>query len=412
MMHTPHPRRYIPVVLLLAVLAFSTVGSAVRAADGAATTAAKEDVTTVFKPGIGIPDSQFARGATVVVTGTTLGEYISALYVFLSGAVGVVAALMVLYGGFKWIVASGNTGRVDDAKQTINAALIALLLTLGAYTLLYTINPELVRIQDLSSYVKPIARIEQEGDLLKPADAEPEAFVEDPGLKAAAKPFQDEGCPKNAEEARAPFSVYVTGYYKPGWNYAGAYESFACNLATQCWCDQKSKSNNLPYCHDKRGREFRYRPCTEGWLQSHRTQYCNDTAMPGPTPPNGPYGPETTSAKTFTAAAGKGCFGFGTIFRLQDAGKSRIGFAKKAFEPSTTWEVMDRGAESIIRGRHIDLYMGAGEQQARPATLGVSGEAVMQVLRWCPPGAASQDDCTNLAPEAEAESNRQYRFEP
>ncbi len=88
-----------------------------------------------------------------------LGDYISVLYRFLAGGIVIVSAVMVMWGGFKWLTASGNTGRVQDAKDVIYSSVIAILLVLGSYILLFTINPQLVslKLPDISSVV----RIEQ-----------------------------------------------------------------------------------------------------------------------------------------------------------------------------------------------------------------------------------------------------------
>lgn len=73
-----------------------------------------------------------------------LGAYIGGLYKYFVGVIGIIAAVMVFFGGLKWLTAGGNASRVKDAKDTIFAALIAILIAFGSYTLLYTINPKLV----------------------------------------------------------------------------------------------------------------------------------------------------------------------------------------------------------------------------------------------------------------------------
>lgn len=73
-----------------------------------------------------------------------MGQYIGGLYKYFVGAIGIMAALMVFYGGLRWLSAGGNASRVKEAKEVIFAALIAILIAFGSYTLLYTINPKLV----------------------------------------------------------------------------------------------------------------------------------------------------------------------------------------------------------------------------------------------------------------------------
>lgn len=73
-------------------------------------------------------------------------EYISWFYRFFAGAVGMLAAVMILYGGYQWLTAAGNAGRVQQAKTTIYSSLIAIVLTLGTYLVLHTINPQLTNL--------------------------------------------------------------------------------------------------------------------------------------------------------------------------------------------------------------------------------------------------------------------------
>jgi hypothetical protein len=75
-----------------------------------------------------------------------MGQYIGGLYKYFVGVIGIIAALMVFYGGLRWLSAGGNASRVKEAKETIFSALIAIVIAFGSYTLLYTINPKLVQI--------------------------------------------------------------------------------------------------------------------------------------------------------------------------------------------------------------------------------------------------------------------------
>ena len=86
-----------------------------------------------------------------------LSEYISAVYRYLILAVGVVAMVVIIYAGFIWITSGGSPERITQAKSKITHSIIGLLLAVGSYTLLYTINPELVEFRNLKVlYVKPI----------------------------------------------------------------------------------------------------------------------------------------------------------------------------------------------------------------------------------------------------------------
>ncbi|MFA5069849.1 MAG: M15 family metallopeptidase [Patescibacteria group bacterium] len=98
----------------------------------------------VFEPQIPLPD--FAGGT---VSGSQFGEYLKAFYRYFSGVVGILAAAMIVFGGYQWITAAGNASRIQNAKTTISGALVGLVLTLTAYIFLNTINPELVQFKSI-----------------------------------------------------------------------------------------------------------------------------------------------------------------------------------------------------------------------------------------------------------------------
>ena len=58
----------------------------------------------------------------------TIGALIKTVIRFL----GIVAVIIVLYGGFKWMTASGNDEKVAEAKRILIAGLIGLAIVLTA----------------------------------------------------------------------------------------------------------------------------------------------------------------------------------------------------------------------------------------------------------------------------------------
>lgn len=86
-----------------------------------------------------------------------LGAYIAGMYKWFSGAIGILSAVMILYGGLKWITAGGNRSSVQSAKEVVFSSLIALVIALGSYLLLYVISPNLVNLRPPALVmVKPI----------------------------------------------------------------------------------------------------------------------------------------------------------------------------------------------------------------------------------------------------------------
>ena len=48
---------------------------------------------------------------------------------------GIIAVLIILYGGFKWMTAAGSEEAVGDAKKIITAGIIGLVIILTAYAI-------------------------------------------------------------------------------------------------------------------------------------------------------------------------------------------------------------------------------------------------------------------------------------
>jgi hypothetical protein len=51
------------------------------------------------------------------------------------GFLGLIAVIMILIGGFKWMTAGGNEDQVGEAKNIIVAAVIGLLVILAAWAI-------------------------------------------------------------------------------------------------------------------------------------------------------------------------------------------------------------------------------------------------------------------------------------
>lgn len=64
-----------------------------------------------------------------------LQETIGQLIRVALGFLGVIAVVIILYGGFKWMVAGGNDEKVAEAKRLIIAGIIGLAIILSAYAI-------------------------------------------------------------------------------------------------------------------------------------------------------------------------------------------------------------------------------------------------------------------------------------
>lgn len=76
-----------------------------------------------------------------------LSAYIANAFNYLLGIVSIVAIIMIMVGGLRYLTAGGNTSAVSSAKETILGAVIGLFLTFGSFVLLQTINPALTQLK-------------------------------------------------------------------------------------------------------------------------------------------------------------------------------------------------------------------------------------------------------------------------
>ena len=85
-------------------------------------------------PGITKPDGVTATFAT----------YIPGIFSLMIGIAGLLAVIMIVYGGLQYLTTEAFQGK-GDAKETIKNALWGLLLTIASWLILNTISPNLVK---------------------------------------------------------------------------------------------------------------------------------------------------------------------------------------------------------------------------------------------------------------------------
>jgi len=102
-------------------------------------------------------DAALSRsGANISFSTNWIGEYDMGVYNFGIAIIGILAVLAIAIGGVMWIMSFGNPGRVGEAKEWITGAILGLVLALGSYILLNTINADLVRMRPIQlGYVPP-----------------------------------------------------------------------------------------------------------------------------------------------------------------------------------------------------------------------------------------------------------------
>lgn len=109
----------------------------------AAGTATNPSPVLRFTPNVPIP-GLFDK--TVDVDNSLLAKYISAFYIFFAGVAGILAVVVMMWGGFHYITSAGNSQKISQAKEIISNAIIGLILVFTSYLLLNTINPNLTRL--------------------------------------------------------------------------------------------------------------------------------------------------------------------------------------------------------------------------------------------------------------------------
>lgn len=72
-------------------------------------------------------------GATFGLGTADLESTVVKIVQWVLGFLGLIAVIMILYGGFMWMTAGGNEDKVATAKKIITAAVIGLIVVLLAW---------------------------------------------------------------------------------------------------------------------------------------------------------------------------------------------------------------------------------------------------------------------------------------
>ncbi|MBI5622053.1 hypothetical protein HY933_04300 [Candidatus Falkowbacteria bacterium] len=69
------------------------------------------------------------------LTSTDVRETAARIINVALGLLGIIAVVIILVGGFKWMVAGGNEEKVGEAKKLISAGVIGLVIIITAYAI-------------------------------------------------------------------------------------------------------------------------------------------------------------------------------------------------------------------------------------------------------------------------------------
>lgn len=101
-----------------------------------------------YTTSVNIPCQPIAGGTCPEMQGITIAGYIARLYQFGLMIAGLAAFGAIVFGSIKYILSAGSMANQQDARDQITQAIIGLALLLGAYLILYTINPALVSLRN------------------------------------------------------------------------------------------------------------------------------------------------------------------------------------------------------------------------------------------------------------------------
>ena len=82
------------------------------------------------------------------LTSNQLGQYIAAMYRYAVAIVLMTAIIMTVYGGFRYLIGA-SLGDIKAGKQIIQDAIVGMILVLGAYLILQTVNPDTIMFRPL-----------------------------------------------------------------------------------------------------------------------------------------------------------------------------------------------------------------------------------------------------------------------
>jgi|GEM_PF-5106809 len=85
----------------------------------------------------------------MIISNSSIGQYIKAVYVFASAVTVALAIIMIMIGGVQWILSGGEPNKIGEAKNTIIKALLGMFIALFAVFMLQTVSPGTVTFQPI-----------------------------------------------------------------------------------------------------------------------------------------------------------------------------------------------------------------------------------------------------------------------
>jgi hypothetical protein len=83
----------------------------------------------------GLSQADGSTGCDSTGTGKTATSLVNTIINLFSWVIGVIAIIMIIFGGFKFVTSAGDSGKVTSARSTIIYALIGLVVVALAQTI-------------------------------------------------------------------------------------------------------------------------------------------------------------------------------------------------------------------------------------------------------------------------------------
>lgn len=80
-------------------------------------------------------DDVAAVGETTGLQGTSMPQIIGNIVKAILGLFGVVATVIIVYGGVKWMTSQGDTSKIDASKKLMIAGAIGMVLIVSGYAI-------------------------------------------------------------------------------------------------------------------------------------------------------------------------------------------------------------------------------------------------------------------------------------
>ncbi len=97
----------------------------------------------------GTPDpngAQFAEDAGLAGSGLDAYSTITSIIRWIMGFLGIIAVIIILIAGFKWMTAGGSEDKIGAAKKMLIAGLIGLVIVILAYAIANFVITQLVNV--------------------------------------------------------------------------------------------------------------------------------------------------------------------------------------------------------------------------------------------------------------------------